>query len=148
MSVLTRTTTVEAPVKKVFDYVLDPRNLWTVPEVALAQVDIKPDGVGTSAKLWGHFLGFHIEGDLKYAEVVRPERVVITISFFMEHPTWTLTFEPVDGGTKVTMQGEWHVRIPAVGKPYETMLAKEHGPFVDEILGNIKGALEKGTAAA
>ena len=147
MSVLVRTITVNAPVEKVFDHVLDPRNLFTMPDVALADVALKPDGAGTTARVWSHFLGFHLEGGLEYTEVVRPDRIVVEISFLMEHPKWTFTFEPVEGGTALTGQGEWHVKIPAVGGRYESMMAKEHEPFLDGMLAGLKAALEKGEAA-
>jgi uncharacterized protein YndB with AHSA1/START domain len=147
MATLTRSITVDAPVEKAFDYVLDPRKVWTVPDVAVADVVIKPEGVGTSARIWSHVLGFHIEGGLEYTEVVRPERIVIKVGFFMEHPTWTFAFEPEGGGTKVTAQGEWHVKAPAVGGTLERMMVKEHEPFLDSMLATLKAEVE-GTVAA
>jgi uncharacterized protein YndB with AHSA1/START domain len=142
VAVLTQTVKVNAPVEEVFDYALDPRALWSMPQVAVADVITKPGGMGTSARLWSHFLGFHIEGALEYKEVTRPERIVIGVDFFMEHPTWTFTFEPEDGFTKVTVAGEWHVKTPAVGKPLERMMVKEHVPFVEGMLASLKDHLE------
>lgn len=142
MATLTRTITINAPVKKVFDYALDVRNLWTMPNVALADIDLKPEGTGTTCRIWSHFLGFHIEGTLEYTEVVRPERIVAEVRFFMERPTWTFTFEPVTGGTKITATGEWHVGVPVVGDTVEKMNVKEHEPLVDTMLDNLKTALE------
>lgn len=147
MSTITRTITVNAPVETVFDYALDIRKLWAMPDIALADVVLKTDGVGTTARIWSHFLGFHIEGGLEYKEVIRPERIVIGVSFFMEHPTWTFTFEPVDGGTTLTAQGEWHVKLPAVGGSLESMMAKEHEPFLDSMLADLKAAVEEQVAA-
>jgi uncharacterized protein YndB with AHSA1/START domain len=146
MAILTRSTTVKAPVEKVFDYAMDVRSLWSMPDVAVAEVDVKPEGVGTTARLWSHFLGFHLEGGLEYTEVTRPERIVIKVSYFMEHPTWTFTFEPVEGGTKVTVQGEWHVNAPAVGGTIEKMMVTEHKPLLDTMLGNLKDSLESKAA--
>ena len=104
MATLTRSVTVNAPVEKVFDYAMDVRNLWSFPgeALALADVTLTPEGVGTSARIWTHWLGFHIEGGLEYTEVVRPEKIVVEVGFAVEHPTWTLTFKPFHGGTKVT----------------------------------------------
>jgi uncharacterized protein YndB with AHSA1/START domain len=146
MAILTRSTTVKAPIEKVFDYAMDVRKLWSMPDIAVAEVDVKPEGVGTTARLWSHFLGFHLEGGLEYTEVTRPERIVIKVSFFMESPTWTFTFEPVEGGTKVVAQGEWHVKAPAVGGTFEKMMAKEHEPFLDTMLANLKDSLESKAA--
>ena len=142
VAILTQSITVNAPVEKVFDYALDPRELWSMPNVALADIEIKPDGVGTSARLWSHVLGFHLEGGMEYTEVKRPERIVIEVEFFMEHPTWTFAFEPVDGGTKVTAQGEWNVKTPAVGGRFEKMMVKEHEPALESMLASLKGDLE------
>jgi uncharacterized protein YndB with AHSA1/START domain len=142
MAVLTRSTTVKAPIDEVFDYVLDVRKLWSMPEIALAEVDVKPEGAGTTARIWQHILGFHIEGGLEYTEVTRPEKIVIKVDFFLEHPTWTFTFEPVDGGTMVTAQGEWHVSAPAVGGRVEKMMVKEHEPFLDSMLASLHVAVE------
>lgn len=142
MAVLTRSATVNAPVGAVFDYFLDVRKLWSMPDIALADVEVKPDGVGTTARIWSHLLGFHIEGGLEYTEVTRPEKIVIKVDFFLEHPTWTFTFEPVDGGTLVTAHGEWHVSAPAVGGRVEKMMVKEHEPFLDSLLANLQAAVE------
>jgi len=86
MATLSLGVAVDAPVDRVFDYLLDPRRLWSVLNVAVADVVETPDGVGTTARIWSHFSGFHIEGGLEYTEVVRPRRVVIDIGFMVEHP--------------------------------------------------------------
>jgi uncharacterized protein YndB with AHSA1/START domain len=144
VATLTRTVTINAPVEEVFDYALDVRNLWAFPgqPVALKDVDLKPEGVGTSARVWTHMFGFHMEGGLEYTDVVRPERIVIQVGFAMEHPTWTFTFEPVAGGTKLTAAGEWHVSVPLVGKTYEKMEVKGHEPMIEAMLANAKEHLE------
>ncbi len=147
MATLTRTVTVNAPVEEVFDYALDPRKLWSLPDLALAEVDLQPDGLGTSARIWNHVLGFHIEGGLEYTEVTRPERIVVEVTFRMEHPTWTFTFEPENGGTKVTGQGEWHVKTPAVGGAIERMNVKEHEPFLEGMLASLKADVEAASVA-
>jgi uncharacterized protein YndB with AHSA1/START domain len=139
---LTKGIVIDAPVEKVFDYALDMRNIWAVPDVALANVELKPEGTGSSARLYSHFLGFHVEGGLEYTEVVRPERIVAKVSFFAEHPTWTFTFEPVDEGTKLTVTGEWHIAVPAVGKPLEGMMVRGHREMVDMMLANVKAGVE------
>lgn len=76
---------------------------------------------------------------LTYTEVTRPERIIAQVAGFgPDNPTWTFTFEPVDGGTKLTAQGEWHINLPAVGGPMEGMMAKEHEGFVETMLTNVK----------
>lgn len=104
-----------------FDYALDITKLWKAKDVGLAEVDIKPDGVGTSARMYTHFLGFHMEGGGRVHEVVPGQRIVAQVHFSMEKPTWTFTFAPVKSGTKVTAEREWHVGLPVAGGRIEGM---------------------------
>lgn len=147
MAKLTRSIVIDAPVGTVFEFALDPRNLWTFEDVALTDVAITPDGVGTTARMFTHFLGFHMEGGVEYTEVVLGQRIVAKVHFFGEKPTWTFTFEPTDGGTKMTAEGEWNVNVPVVGKPYEKMAVKEHEPYVGQLLEKVKAAIEAKSAA-
>ena len=148
MATLTRSITVNAPVEKVFDHVLDIRKFWVWPDIALAEVTQTPEGVGSSARIWTHFLGFHMEGGMEYTEVVRPERITAEVGFAMEHPTWTFTFEPTDGGTTLTARGEWHVKVPAVGRPFERLMVKEHEEFLEQLLAKVKADVEAEAPAA
>ncbi len=142
MAKLTRSIMINAPVDTVFGIALDIRELWKVKDVGLAEVDIKPDGVGTSARLYSHVLGFHVEGGIEYTEVVPGERIVAQVHFFGESPTWRFMFEPDGGGTKVTAEGEWIVKVPVVGGPLEGMMVKEHEGMLEEMLANLKKEAE------
>ena len=147
MATLTRSITINAPVDTVFDFALDISQLWKAKDVALADVDIKPEGVGTSARLYSHLFGFHLEGGVEYIEVVPGQSIVAQAHWFAEKPTWRFTFEPADGGTQVTAEGEWDLKVPVVGKPIERMMVKEHEPFVEEMLANLKAQVEARSAA-
>ena len=147
MAKLTRSITVHAPVDTVFDYLLDISKVWRVKDVGLADVELTPDGVGTSARLYSHVLGFHVEGRVEYTEVVPGQRIVAQVHFFMENPTWTFTVAPVKAGTKVTAEGEWHVGLPVAGGRIEGMMVKEHEPFLDQMLADLKKGVEAKAAA-
>lgn len=148
MAKLTRSITVDAPVRRVFDVALDATKLWKVKDVAVANVDVKPGGVGTTARIYTHLLAFHLEGGLEYTEVVPRQRIVVQVHFLMEKPTWTFTFAPVESGTTVTAEGEWNVRLPVAGRPIEAMMVKEHEPFLEELLANLKAQVEVRAKAA
>jgi uncharacterized protein YndB with AHSA1/START domain len=147
MATLTRSIKIDAPVGTVFDFALDLQRFWVAKDVAMTEVDLKPDGVGSSARLYTHLLGFHLEGGLEYTEVIPGERIVAQVHFFAEKPTWTFTFEPADGGTKVSAEGEWIVKFPVVGRPIEGMMVKEHEPFLEEMLAHLKTQVEAKSAA-
>jgi hypothetical protein len=147
MTTLTRSITIGAPVDAVFEYALDVGRLWTVKDVALTDVDIKPEGVGTSARMFTHLLAFHLEGGIEYTEVVPRERIVAQVHFFAEKPTWTFAFSAAGGDTLVTATGEWDVKVPVVGKPIERMIVKEHEPMLEALLANLKAQVEARSAA-
>lgn len=144
MAKLTRSIEIDASVEKVFDFALDIGKFWTSwPEdVAVRDVELKPDGVGTSARLFTHFLAIHMEGTMEYTEVVPNERIVAKVHFFGESPTWVFTFEPADGGAKLTAEGEWHANVPVVGKRIEGMMVKEHQEGLESLLATVKSRVE------
>ena len=150
MAKLMRSIEINAPVEQVFDFALDVGKLWGSwpEEVAVAEVELTPGGVGSTARLWTHFLAIHMEGTVEYTEVVPNERIVAHVHFVGEKPTWVFTFEPVDGGTKLTAEGEWHVKVPAVGKSLEGMLVKEHETPIEQLLARVKASVESEAAAA
>lgn len=147
---LTRSIEIEAPVEKVFGYALDVGKFWTSwpEEVAVRDVVVKPEGVGTSARLFTHFFALHMEGTIEYTEVVPKERIVAKVHFFGESPEWVFTFEPIDGGTKLTAEGEWHMKVPAVGKRLEGMMVKGHEEGLESLLATVKSRVEAQVAAA
>lgn len=143
MAKLTRSITIKAPVDEVFDFALDVGRLWTVVrDLAARDVVLTPDGVGSKATIYTHFLGFHMEGVVEFIEVVRPERIRARVHFTGEKPEWTFTFEPADGDTKFTIEGEWHANIPKVGPAIETAMAKSHETMVQEMLEAVKARVE------
>lgn len=147
MAKLTRSVTINVPVDTVFDFAMDIARFWSVfPEVAVRDVQLRPDGVGSSARIYTHDLGLHFEGVVEFTEVVRNQRILAKVTFGPETPIWTFTFEPVDGGTTFTAEGEWHVNIPAVGGPLEGMIAKSHKKWLEGGLDSLKAALEAGAA--
>lgn len=144
---LSRSIIIDAPVEAVFDRILDLGRFYVLfPDVAVRDVVLTPEGVGSSLRIYTHEFGLHVEGVAKIVEVVHPERIVVQVAFGRtEKPLWTFTFEPVEGGTKLVVEGEWHVRLPAIGHPMETLIARSHEAFADEMLANLKTEME-GTA--
>lgn len=143
MGKMTRSVVVERPVGTVFEFAKDLGTFWTCwPGVAIRDVVLTPEGAGTSARLYGHVLGIHMEAGVEYTEVVANERIVAKVSAAGEHPTWEFTFEPVEEGTKLTAQAEWHVNVPAVGKPLEDLMAKGHEGDAERWLAVVKQRLE------
>ena len=144
MATLTRSVTINAPVTKVFDFARDVGKLWACFEdCAVRDVELKPEGVGSSARWFSHLLGIHMEGVIEYTEVVPNQRIVGKSS---AGPIFTLTFEPEDGGTKLTVDAEWHLPVPIVGVPVEALMMKLSEKDGEAMLANIKAEVEGGRA--
>lgn len=144
MAKLTRSIEIEAPVEKVFDFALDVGKFWTSwpEEVAVRDVELKPGGVGTSARLFTHFLALHMEGTIEYTDVIPNERIEANVHFLLENPRWVFTFEPSGDGTKMTAEAEWRVGVPAVGKRIEGMAVKSHEDGLESLLATVKSRVE------
>jgi uncharacterized protein YndB with AHSA1/START domain len=142
MATLTRSITINAPVKKVFDFAKDVGKLWACFEdCAVRDVELKPEGVGSSARWFSHMLGIHMEGVIEYTEVVPNQRIVGKSS---TGPIWKFTFEPEDGGTKLTVDCEWHLAVPVVGVPVEALIMKLSENQIETTTANIKAQVEEG----
>ena len=144
MAKLTKSITINAPVEKVFEFASDVGKLWACfPEVAVRDVQLKPDGVGSSARWFTHTLGIHNEGTIEFTGVVPNQRIVAKSS---AGPVFDFTFEADNGGTKLTVDAEWHLPVPLVGPPIEALIMKRSEKDGEAMLAGIKAQVE-GTAA-
>jgi len=74
-------TTINAPVHEVFEYCRDPRHLFEGwPGLEVTEVDMTPEGVGTTAHLVGTFMhGMMVEQvEREFTEFVQDEQIVST----------------------------------------------------------------------
>ncbi len=115
--------TINAPVEQVFGYMRDPNNLFHGlaggnPDVKISDVKVTPEGVGTTARAEIHLPGLkHLGPTAKVSseitEVVPNRRIAVKSSLptgrmFKFDGTWTWTFEPDNGGTKlIVAYAEW-----------------------------------------
>lgn len=136
----TRTIVVDAPVEKVFDFAKDVGRLWAChPDVAVRDVRLTPDGVGTSAQWFLRVMGFVVEGRVEYTEVVPDQRIRAVSS---KGPVFDMAFQPTDGATTVRLDIEWHENVPVVGGLIEGWEAKRTAKDLDAMLASVKTQIE------
>ncbi|MFP5415908.1 MAG: SRPBCC family protein [Actinomycetes bacterium] len=136
---LTRSVVIDAPAERVYEDVLDLGSFWTGAEgVATRDVSRTPQGVGSSARIYTHWLGLHMEGVIEIVEATPYEKVAIKASFGPEGPLWTFTLGHAERGTTLTGTGEWHVDIPAVGRRMEAWAVSMHEEFLEQMLQSSK----------
>ncbi len=123
------TVTINAPVEQVFSFMQDPENIFRAegggdPHIEIADVKVTPEGVGTTGRNVFPLPGLTrlgITGSVinEIIEVVPNRRIVVKTSqpkgMFKFDGTWTWTFEPGNGGTKLIVDGavrdNWPVYI-------------------------------------
>ncbi len=138
----TKTSTIiQAPVEKTFAYVTDPTN---VPEwlVNLSEItDVTGFGEGQHYRWKYSMIGLPFEGETTVKEHVPNERHV-TESAGGIPSTFTMVFEPHEGGTKLVVDTEYTIPVPVLGKLAEKLVSKRMQREADLSAQNIKERLE------
>jgi len=137
-----KSITINAPVKKIFDYLMEPTNQ---PEIWPSLMEIKdvqrlPDG--KTKNRWVYKMaGIRLEGTSEGVESVANQRIVSKTKGGVES-TQTWIFQPEAGGTKVTFEVEYTVPIPVLGKLAEAIIVKMNEHEGEVILANLKSRME------
>ena len=142
MARIEKTITINAPVEEVFGYVEEPAN---VPEYWPSVIEVKdveelPNG-GTKYAWVYKMAGVRFEGTSEDTEHITNQRVVSKSKGGIES-TITWTFQPEDGGTKVTFEAEYTVPIPLLGKLAEAFIVKQNEREAELLLANLKARME------
>ena len=117
------TVTINAPVEQVFSYMQEPEHIFRAqgggdPRIEITDIEMTPEGVGTTGRNVFTLPGLSrlgISGSVinEITEVVPNRRIVVKISpsmgrMFKFDGTWTWTFDPGNGGTKLIVDyAEW-----------------------------------------
>lgn len=137
------TITINAPVEKVFSYLQDePTNLLEIWPSMVEVKDMKrlPNG-GTSFRWVYKMVGMRFEGTSEDIEYISNQRVVTKTKGGIE-ATYTWMFQPEDGKTKMTVEVEWSVPVPVLGKLAEALIIRQQEREFDLVLANLKDKME------
>ena len=142
MATIKKSIKINAPVEKVFKYANKPENL---PEIWPSMIEAKnikelPNG-GYSYDFVYKMAGMRLTGSSVDTEVVPNERSVSESTGGIES-TITWSFEPEDGGTKVTSLAEYKIPVPLLGKIAEAFIVKMNENEGDTIMANLKARME------
>jgi uncharacterized membrane protein len=141
MATVTKSINIRAPVEKVFAYVSDPMNdpewISSVVEVT----DVTGSGVGQHYRWRYKMAGVPLEGETTVIEQIPNERTV-TESKGGAISTWTLTFEPLDVGTKFGINIEYTIPVPVLGKLAEKLVLKRNERETETAMENVKDRME------
>ena len=133
---------ISAPIEKIFDYISEPTNL---PEIWPSLMEIKdvqrlPDGNINNRWVY-KMAGIRFEGISEGVESVSNQRIVSKTKGGVES-TQTWMFQPEGDETKVTLEVEYTIPIPLLGKLAEAIIVKMNEHEGEVILANLKSRME------
>ena len=141
MAKIERSITINAPVEKVFSYMIDPmNNLEWLPSVTDVR-DVTGQGVG---QRWGwtyKMMGLPLKGESELIEHI-PNQRIVSKSTGGVVSTWTWTFKPEAGGTSLHLVVEYTIPVPVLGKFGERLVLSRNEREADLAMANIKDRME------
>ncbi len=137
-----RKISIHAPVDKVFDFMDDPHNL---PEVWPSMVEVRnvtPAPAGGYNFDWVYKMaGIRIDGTTETIEHAPNERIVTQSKKGIDSKfTWKYRYE--GNITEITVDTEYNIPIPLIGKLAEALIVKQNEHEADTLLDNLKNRME------
>jgi uncharacterized protein YndB with AHSA1/START domain len=142
MVIVENSTVIKRPPEEVFAFVTDPANeaRWHADVLEAHKTSDGPLAEGSTIQFTFDFMGKK-QVDLVVREFDPPRREVVeATSNGPMSPTFTFTFEPLDGGTRFTRKGE--VRISGWMRLMEPMMKGMATKRADGFLAKLKELLE------
>ena len=134
---------IDAPVDRVFDYTNDPENL---PEIWPSLIETNhvqrsPAGEVLTYEWSYKMAGMRFSGKSEVVDSVANQlRATRTEGGIASTVTWQ--YQPEDGGTRVTLEAEYTVPVPLLGKLAESFVVKQNEKEGEAILANLKARME------
>ena len=143
MPKIERSITINAPVKKIFDYIADPKLQveWLPGMIEVKDIKSTKEVVGSTYKFSYKVAGMRFEGEDIVEEYI-PNKKMVTRSKGGIESSWTWNFEPYNDKTKVEVIVEYKIPIPVLGKIAEALVLKQNEREADHALANIKDKME------
>ena len=141
MGKVERSSTINAPVEKVFSYVTDPNSEVEYIPSAVEIRDITGQGVGQRYGWTYKLMGISFKGESEVIEHVPNERYVSKSSGGIVS-TWTYIFKPTDGGTQLSLVVEYTIPVPVLGKVAEKLIMRQNEREAALSMTNLKEILE------
>jgi carbon monoxide dehydrogenase subunit G len=141
MTLVTKKVVVDAPLERVFAYVNEPS---TMAEWLPGMVEVREvigTGLGQQYEWTYKMAGLLLRGQSTVVELVANERAVHQ-SIGTIGSTWTYTVEPRDEGTALTVEVEYTVPVPVLGKLVERVAVRHDARDLETALVNVKEMLE------
>lgn len=142
MAKITRDILINAPVDEVFAYHSDPTNQ---PEYWPSMMEVRdveelPQG-GKKFRWVYKMAGIRLEGSTETTEFVKNKRLATRSKGGIES-SFIYEYKPEGEGTRVSLEVQYTVPVPVLGKLAEAFVLKANEREADTVLGNLKDRLE------
>ena len=141
MARIHKSVEIKAPVKEVYDYLMDPEKelewLTSIMEVK----DITGSGVGKHFKWTYKMAGIRLNGESTFTEDV-PEKKIKVESKGGVESTWNWKLDQRKDITVLDLDIDYKIPVPVLGKLAEKVLLKRNEHEADLALTNIKERIE------
>jgi carbon monoxide dehydrogenase subunit G len=139
--------TVDAPVERVFAFMDDPQNHLTVtPSLADVRNVVRLDNGGKRLDHTFRMAGISLDGELEEVERVENEHILFEMRGQLSGEI-ELTFEPIDGGTRLTYTGRYDLPGQVLERVARPFVRRYNERELSTTLANVKTHLE-GCAAS
>lgn len=142
MAHLKKSIVIQAPVNKVFEYLFEPTNL---PEVWPSMVEVMEIQRPPDRKYRFHWKykmgGVVFDGETQTESFVQDQQVVSTSTGGIPS-RFVWDYQPENGGTRLTVDIEYTVPVPLVGKLAEAVIVKMNEREADTLFANLKTRME------
>jgi uncharacterized membrane protein len=132
---------VNAPADKVFANVAEPA---TMPEWLQAMIEVRNvigTGEGQQYEWTYKMVGLQLRGQCTVVEHV-PNELSVHQSIGSIDSSWSLGVEPNGAGATFTVEVEYHIPVPVLGRMAERFLLKRDARDLEQSLTNVKELLE------
>jgi uncharacterized protein YndB with AHSA1/START domain len=140
MVTLRKSIVISAPQDRVFDYVTEPSTMaeWLTKMVEVR--DIVGTGEGQQYEWTYKYAGLLLRGQSVVVQHV-PNRLAVSQSIGMIGSTWTFRVEPHEEGSALTIEVEYSVPIPVLGKIAEHVAVRLDARDLETSLTNVQDML-------
>jgi uncharacterized membrane protein len=142
MARLTKSIIIEAPVDKVFEFMRDLRN-W--PQILPNFQELVPDGKDRYRGVY-RMAGVPLTHTSQVSDVV-PNEGFKTSSSGALTSSLSYRFEKAGEGTRLTVEGNYEIPIPVLGRVAEAVVVKVNDREIGTALENLRDRLEAGANA-
>ena len=135
-----KSVVISAPPDRVFDYVTEPSTMaeWLTKMVEVR--DIVGAGEGQQYEWTYKYAGLLLRGQSVVVQHV-PNRLAVSQSIGMIGSTWTFRVEPHEEGSTLTIEVEYSVPIPVLGKIAEHVAVRLDARDLETSLSNVQDML-------